>query len=83
MKINSKTAYLMFLIGVALIFPVRQSHAYLDPGSGSYVIQLVIAGLAGVLVSIKMFWGHIKAFFMGMFSKHKSYEPAKNEEDNN
>ena len=29
-----------------LAFP-RQAHAYLDPGTGSYVFQLLVAGLIG------------------------------------
>jgi hypothetical protein len=29
--------------------------AYLDPGSGSMVLQLLLGGVAGILISIKMF----------------------------
>lgn len=34
--------------------------AYLDPGSGSILIQIVIAALLGLGVAIRMFWGRIK-----------------------
>ena len=37
--------------------------AYLDPGSGSYLIQLVIAGALGALFVIRMQWGRIKTMF--------------------
>ena len=37
--------------------------AYLDPGSGSYLIQLVIAGALGALLAIRMSWGRIKGMF--------------------
>ncbi|KAF0107088.1 MAG: hypothetical protein FD147_2453 [Chloroflexi bacterium] len=39
---------------------------YLDPGSGSLLIQLLAAGLlGGIGILLKMFWGRIKAFFTG------------------
>lgn len=37
---------------------------YLDPGSGSLLIQLLAAGLLGSIgILTKTFWGRIKAFF--------------------
>ena len=39
---------------------------YLDPGSGSLLIQLLAAGLlGGIGILLKMFWGRLKAFFKG------------------
>jgi hypothetical protein len=37
--------------------------AYLDPGSGSYLIQLLIAGALGALLAIRLSWGRIKGMF--------------------
>ena len=37
--------------------------AYLDPGTGSYIIQLLVAGVMGVLFLVKVYWGKIKDFF--------------------
>jgi len=37
--------------------------AYLDPGSGSYLIQLVVAGALGALLAIRMSWSRIKDLF--------------------
>ena len=42
--------------------------AYLDPGSGSYLLQLLIAGALGGLFALRMFWGRIKGFFTRWFS---------------
>jgi hypothetical protein len=33
--------------------------AYLDPGSGSLILQAVVAGAAGVLVAFKLGWRRI------------------------
>ena len=37
--------------------------AYLDPGSGSYLIQLLVAGALGALLVLRTQWGRIKDIF--------------------
>jgi hypothetical protein len=51
--------------------------AYLDPGSGSYLIQLLIAALLGGGFAIKTFWKQITAFFRKVTGKA---EPQPQEE---
>lgn len=46
--------------------------AYLDPGTGSYLLQLLIAGIAGAILTLKIFWNNIKNFFMKIFKKRKN-----------
>ena len=36
---------------------------YLDPGSGSFLIQLLIAALLGLGIAIRASWGKIKGWF--------------------
>lgn len=36
---------------------------YVDPGSGSYLIQVIIAAILGFLFYFKNLWWRIKAFF--------------------
>ncbi len=43
--------------------------AYIDPGSGSMVIQIIIASLLGGIVAIKMFWQNIISFIKSLFKK--------------
>lgn len=50
------------LVLYGLIFPER-AQAYLDAGTGSYLIQLVIAFIAGGLFVFKVFWRKIWFFF--------------------
>lgn len=40
-----------------------QTFLYLDPGSGSYLVQIIIATVLGVAFYIKAFWYQIKSFF--------------------
>ena len=36
---------------------------YLDPGTGSVVVQVLLAALLGMGVFIKLFWGKITSIF--------------------
>ncbi len=36
---------------------------YLDPGSGSFLIQIAIATLLGLAIAIRASWGKIKGLF--------------------
>ena len=45
-----------------LTFP-RRALAYLDPGTGSYLFQVLIAVGLGALFMVKTYWARIKAFF--------------------
>ncbi len=36
---------------------------YIDPGSGSYLVQVIIAAILGALFYFKNLWWRIKAFF--------------------
>ena len=64
-------------IGVALIvlsvFP-SIAYAYLDPGTGSYVFQVLVGTLFGAMFAIKMFWVRIKGFLVRVFSRSSSNE---------
>jgi len=67
---------LVTLVYLALPAPV---YAYLDPGTGSFIFQMVIAGLAGAALVIKMYWGKIKGLFARLFSKES--QRSKEETD--
>ena len=38
----------------------RKAFAYVDPGTGSYVLQVLLAALFGALFAVKIFWTKIK-----------------------
>ena len=37
--------------------------AYLDPGTGSYLFQLALAGVLGASYAVKHFWARLKNIF--------------------
>jgi len=51
-----------------LCFPLL-IYAYIDPGTGSYIIQIVIAAFIGISLAIRIFWKKIKIFFINIFQK--------------
>ncbi|MBN2493776.1 MAG: hypothetical protein JXR96_04210 [Deltaproteobacteria bacterium] len=51
------------------------ARAYLDPATGSYIFQLLVAGLLGGLLTLKLFWRNVKGFFARLFSKHRDAGP--------
>ena len=48
--------------------------AYLDAGSGSMIVQLVLGGFAAVAVSIKLWWRRLLRFL-----RIRPPEPAEHE----
>lgn len=67
-----------FLGLLTLLIFAPPAHAYIDPGTGSYFLQILLAGIAAGLLGIKLLWGRIRALFSGTPS-----EPGqpKNEND--
>lgn len=46
------------------------AYAYLDPASGSVIIQLIIGALAGAGITIKLYWVRIKEKFSSKLSRN-------------
>lgn len=42
---------------------------YLDPGSGSYLLQLLIAGVMGALLMLRVYWSRVKGFVLRLFGR--------------
>jgi hypothetical protein len=54
---------LSFLAGTIYLEILSAPKAYLDPGSGSFILQLVLAAVLGGLFIIKGYWLKIKGLF--------------------
>jgi len=55
--------------------------AYLDPGSGSYLLQLLIAGLLGAAFALRASWGRIKGLFGRMLGRGPKTDKGDREDD--
>jgi hypothetical protein len=52
---------------------------YIDPGSGSYLVQVIIAAVLGVLFYFKNAWAWIKSFFIKSSSQQQEEPKDENE----
>lgn len=58
------------LVGIWLVQP-PEVFAYIDPGSGSFFLQMLIAGAMGFLFTVKIYWRRLTSFVRQMFSKDR------------
>ena len=67
---------ILSVLFLSLIAP-SAAFAYLDPGSGSMLLQLVLGGLAGLAVIAKLYWHRL----LGLFGRNAQQEESESEAD--
>ncbi len=55
-------------MAVYLAFP-SPAHAYLDPGTGSILLQGLIGAVVGGWVATRLYWSKLKSFVQGRHAK--------------
>lgn len=60
-----KSKNLIEMTGIALLAGIipAPANAYIDPGTGGLIVQIIAGGAAGLLVIVRLYWSRIKAFF--------------------
>ncbi|HXV84976.1 MAG TPA: hypothetical protein VEG60_34460 [Candidatus Binatia bacterium] len=61
-----------FLVLVYTVSLPQEALAYLDPGSGSMMLQLLLGGVVGVLAILKLYWNT----FAGLFRRKRRQEDS-------
>ena len=51
---------------------VSDAHAYIDPGSGSALLQLILGGIAGIGVVVRLYWDRVKTKCQSLFGRMES-----------
>ena len=59
----------LIMLGSLALAAADSAHAYLDPGTGSYIFQIIIAFFIGALFAVKHYFRRIKSFLMSVFSR--------------
>ena len=54
---------------IAIFLIVSNAYAYLDPGTGSFILQAIIGFLAAVSAGFLYYWTKVKNFFLKIFKK--------------
>lgn len=68
--------YFFFSLGFFII-SARAAQAYLDPGSGSLLFQIMVGGVLSGAFAIKLYYRKIKIFIKKLSSKSNK-EPVEN-----
>lgn len=58
------------------------AHAYLDPGTGSILVQSLLAGVAGAVAIVSLYWQRVKAFFVNMRKSSRDAASSASSTDN-
>jgi len=64
------------ILCILILIPVESAVAYLDPGTGSMLLQVILGGFAAVGVAIKLYWHKIR---VALRPGRKSDTDAKDE----
>jgi len=49
-----------YCIAAYSLIATRDAHAYLDPGTGSLLIQILVGAVLGASLTVKMWWYRVK-----------------------
>jgi hypothetical protein len=60
------------LAAVVALLCTGPAWAYLDPGTGSMMLQLLLGGIAGAMVVAKLYWHRFREFVTSRFSGNRS-----------
>lgn len=88
MKSSSFAVKSIVVLAVTGLFFLRPAHAYLDPGTGSMIFQMLAAAILGSVVTIGIYWDKFKSFLLGLGlgfllgrSQRSSSETEEDEEE--
>ena len=59
---------ILLLSFISLFLTISSAHAYLDPGTGSIILQGIIGAVAAIAVALKLYW-HKLLKFLGIRKK--------------
>jgi hypothetical protein len=77
-KVGTKSLRIAQPVGFATIFlaasAVTPAYAYLDPGTGSMMLQLMLGGVAGLMVVGKLYLRRAQDFFRSISGRKERPE---------
>jgi O-antigen/teichoic acid export membrane protein len=53
----------LFLSIIVYFLSTQKAQAYLDPGTGSLIIQAIFGAVLAIGYTVKIYWSKIKKFF--------------------
>ncbi len=74
-KLSSFLLSVFLVTGFFMNLTIREAHAYIDIGSGTLMLQALLASLFGSIFALKMFWRRIVDNVNRLLSKDKGPTP--------
>jgi hypothetical protein len=69
-----RLAAALLVLATCFVSVAKPAYAYIDPGTGSLVIQAVLAAVLTVGATVKVFWHQIKEKYRKLFGKDEQEE---------
>ena len=60
--------YLFYIVAIYILLNT-DAYAYLDPGSGSMILQAILGFIAAALATVSYYWEKVKTFLSKLFRK--------------
>lgn len=65
---------------IALCVACTGAHAYIDPASGNFLLQTLVAGAVGALATTKLWFNSIWIFIRNIFNNKNTTELSEQQE---
>jgi hypothetical protein len=72
-------SFLAFMTAIAVAFPLSNAWAYLDPGTGSIILQMLLGGFAGLAIVGKLYWSRMKVIVSRALGRPTNDEAEKSQ----
>jgi hypothetical protein len=60
------------IAGLCWVASAGHAQAYLDPGAGSFILQILIGSIAGGLVVLKLYWEKARSYVGGFLQQRSA-----------
>ena len=74
-SVAMRTSEIVLLSILIVVSFTGNAYAYLDPGTGSLIVQGIIAAVGAILLAGRMYWARIK----GLFGRTNSLETSSSD----
>lgn len=76
-KVRLNSGRCLLALTAAAVAYAPSAYAYIDPGTGSLIVQGLIAGVAVFFGAVSMYWQRLKHFVSSMLSRAKGTKSAE------
>ena len=66
---RSRFLAVVFVLGCVFFLLPSSAFAYIDPGSGNYIVQVLVAAFAGLVYTLGHWWRNIIGFLRRLCGK--------------